>query len=180
MTRIGLGLLLAALALACATPAPTGPNGRGFFFQILNNVKEVAPGHWAGSWANRGVCLDNVGQKDEEVGLSAGEGTFDGVWTSPTVTTSCAVKGKTTCTFKDGSSHTDEYTEVCKPGPDGLLIFEGRGAYVGGTGRFYGIQGTVSWTSRNLTPPVSGRDISLTTSEIGFSVVTGKYTLPKK
>lgn len=175
MARIGLGVVPAVLALACATTAPPEKNGRGFTYQVSNDVKQVEPGHWAGSWANRGVCLDNVGQKGEEAGVMSAEGTFDGVWTTPTELKSCTSKGKTTCTFQDGSTRTEEWTAECKRGPDGPFSFEGRGVFVKGTGRFEGIQGSASWTSRSLFQPGPGE-----TGEIGFSVGTAKFTLPRK
>jgi hypothetical protein len=171
MTRIGLGVVLAALALACATTAPRAPDGRVFTYNVSLDGKYVEPGHWAGSWANRGVCLDNVGQTDEEAGVLASSGTFDGVWASKTEMKSCTTTGKATCTFGDGSSHTEEWTAQCKRGPDGFLIFEGRSVLVSGTGRFEGIQGTISWTHRNMTKPPN---------EIGFQVNTSNFTLPKK
>jgi hypothetical protein len=175
MARIGLGVGIALLAFACATTAPAEKDAREFGYQVSNDVKQVAPGHWTGSWANRGVCLDNVGQKDEEAGVMSAEGTFDGVWTTPTELKSCTTRGKTTCTFQDGSIRSEEWTAECKRGPDGSFNFEGRGVYVKGTGRFEGIQGSASKTGRSLFSPGPGE-----IGEIGFSIVTAKFTLPKK
>jgi hypothetical protein len=145
--------------------------GRGFSYQVRSDVKEVEPGHWAGSWENRGLCLDNVGQKDEEPGVLTASGTFDGVWASQTEMKSCTSKGRATCTFRDGSSHTEETTADCQPGPGELLVFIVRGAFVGGTGRFEGIQGSVSGTTWSLTPAPEN---------LGYSRVTAEVTLPKK
>ncbi len=145
---------------------------RVVYHQVSSNVSQVSPGHWAGEWRNRGICLDNVGQKDEEGGVQEASGTFDGVFASSTTTTSCVVKGKASCTFPDGSSRVVEYTEDCRPGPNGLLIFEGRGAFVDGSGRFNGIQGSMSWTDRNLTGPGPG--------EMGYGAGTATFTLPEK
>jgi len=172
MTRIGLVFLLGALAMACASTSKT-IHGLGFSYQTKSDVKPVGdvPGHVAGSWENRGICLDNAGQKDEEVGVLMASGTFDAVFTSTTTTTSCTSKGRATCIFKDGSFHTDETTAECKFGPNGFLIFEARGMFVQGTGRFEGIQGPVSGTSWSMSPPPEN---------LGFSKVHGEGTLPKK
>jgi hypothetical protein len=115
--------------------------------------------------------LDNPGQKNEEFGVLDARGTFDAVFTSQTTTRSCTSKARNTCTFKDGSVHVDETTAECRFGPDGTLIFEARGAFVEGAGRFEGIQGTVSGTSWSLSPAPEN---------LGFSRVTGTFTLPGK
>jgi hypothetical protein len=166
MTRIGF--LLGALALACASHTI---GGRSFSFEVHSDMKQVASGHWTGPFVNHGVCLNNVGQKEEEAGVLTGTGTFDGVWTSPTEMTSCTSKGQNVCTYLDGSTHTDEWTATCRPGAGGHLIFEGKGTFVSGTGRFEGISGTISWTSWNLSAPPEN---------IGYSKVITEYTLPKK
>jgi hypothetical protein len=174
MTRIALGLMPAVIALACASTAPTVkiPTGRGFSYEVDSHVRPVGdvPGHIAGSWETRGVCLDNVGQKDEEAGVMTASGTFDAVFPSQGVVEKCTSKAKTTCTFRDGS-HTDETTAQCRVGPDGFLIFEARGVFVGGTGRFAGIQGSVSSTTWHLSPP---------SENLSFTMVTAEVTLPKK
>ncbi len=175
MCRIGLSALFGALALACATTAPPERYSRAFTYQVSNDVRQVAPGHWTGSWANVGVCLDNVGQKDEEAGVLSSEGTFDGVWATPAELKSCTTKGRTTCTFQDGSIRSEEHTEECKRGPDGLFNFEGHGVYVKGTGRFEGIEGSTSWTGRALFQTGPGE-----IGEIGLTMTTRKFTLPKK
>jgi hypothetical protein len=165
-------VLLATLALACAPTATTVRNvmGRGFYYQVSNDVKEVEPGHWAGPWANRGVFLENAGQKDEESAVLVESGTFDGVWTSATEMKSCTAKGTGTFTFRDGSVRTKEWMAECKLGLDGLLSFEGRGVY-SGTGRFEGMQGSASFTSRQVTRAPS---------ETGWWTETGSFTMPRQ
>jgi len=93
------------------------------------------------------------------------------MWISPTEMKSCLSKGKATCIYRDGSTRTDEFTADCEPGPDGKLVFEGHSVFIGGTGRFDGTKGTISWTSRSLTEAPN---------EIGFTTKTLEFTLPKK
>ena len=69
---------------------------------------------------------------DEEVGALKSTGIFDAVFRSMISVTNCTSKGTDTCTFRDGSSYTNEWTADCRP--NGWLIFEGRGLYVHGTG----------------------------------------------
>jgi hypothetical protein len=168
MARIGRGVLLGALALACAST----PNFRTFHYQVTNDTREVSPGHWAGPWEHRGVCVQNVGTKDEEAGVFTVTGTFDGQWTSPTTMSSCSAKAVATCVYPDGSSHTDEANITCKLGPNGKLVNEGHGVVVGGTGRFEGIQGTMTI--------VSARQLAAPPGELNYDVGDFKYTLPKR
>jgi hypothetical protein len=170
MLRIGLGMLLGALALAAA-PTERTIKGREFSYQIRSDVKEVETGHWVGPWWSSGICLDNVGQKDEEAGVMSSEGTYDGMWTSLTELKNCTSKGKTSCTFQDSSIRIEEWTATCTRDLGGFFHFEGRSVLVVGTGRFEGIKGSASWTSRQLKQPPG---------EITFTVRTTRFTLPKK
>jgi hypothetical protein len=181
MLRMGLEVVLAALALAGAPAAKDVPTvtknmtGREFAYRVTDGSKQVAgePGHIVGPWADRGVCLDNVGQVDEEAGVLTSSATLDAVFPSRTVTKSCALKGKSTCALPDGSVRTHEWTAVCQHEPDGSLSWEGRGVFVSGTGRFEGIQGSVTLKSWELSPGPG-------TGVIAFSTVSAEITLPKK
>jgi len=170
MFRIGLGALLGALALACASTQKA--NTRTFFYSVKNEVVEVSPGHWTGPYENRGVCVINVGEKDEEAGVFADAGTFDGVFVSPTKTTSCGVKTSSTCTYQDGSSYTTEANLTCTLAPDGKLVFAGNAMVVRGTGRFEGIQGKLVVLKSQTVAPQPG--------EMHYDLVNFQYTLPKK
>jgi len=170
MPRVVLAALLGALALACASTQKA--NSRTFFYSLKNEVAQVSPGHWTGPYENRGVCVLNVGEKDEEAGVFTDAGTFDGVWVSPTKTTSCGVKTSSTCTYQDGSSYTTEATLSCTPTPDGKLVFAGNAEVVRGTGRFEGIQGKqIVLKSQAVAPPPA---------EMRYDLVNFQYTLPKK
>ena len=146
MTRIGLGMVLGGLALACA-PAIVN---RGVSYQISSEVKPVGDveGHFAGPWTARGLCLTNVASESEEVGIMTVSGTFDAVFASATVKKSCTMTGKTTCVYRDKSSYVEEWVADCvKDDP-----LEGRGTVVRGTGRFEGATGPTAWKSKSYTP----------------------------
>jgi hypothetical protein len=170
MTRIGKVVLLDALVLACASTQKA--NSRTFFYSVKSEVAEVSPGHWTGPYENRGVCVMNVGEKDEEAGVFTDVGTFDGVWVSPTKTSSCGVKTSSTCTYQDGSSYTSEATLSCAPAPDGKLVFEGHGVVARGTGRFEGIQG------KQLV--LKSQTVAPQPREMHYDLVNFQYTLPKR
>ncbi len=170
MTRIGLGVVLGALALACAPTSKT-IQGRSFGYTVGNDVKEVSPGHWTGTWESVGANIDNVGQKDEEVWACTESGTFDGVWKSPTEMVSCTNRSTRTCKAKDGSTNSGENTMICKPGPDGKMVFTGTGKQVMATGRFEGSQATYSFTGWQLTDPPH---------DTSYGEYTSTVILPKK
>ncbi len=181
MNRIALGVLLGGLAMAGAPTAKDVSTvtknmmGREFKYRVTDGSQPVAgePNHIVGPFAERGVCLDNVGKNDEESGVLTSSATLDGVFPSRTSSTNCALKGESTCTLRDRSARTYEWTAVCKHQPDGSLSWEGRGAFVSGTGRFEGIQGSVSFKSAELSPGPG-------TGVVAFSTVTAEITLPKK
>jgi hypothetical protein len=164
MARIGF--LLGMLALACA-PAVTTFHGRSVYHGVENEVKEVGPGHWAGTWKIVGVNIDRVGEKGEEALWCTESGAFDGVWDSSGALTSCTNRSKSTCYAGDGSSNTAENTATCKPGlKEGLLTFEGTSRKLSGTGRFEGGDMTASWTSWQLTRPPGDLNYSIYTTTV--------------
>jgi hypothetical protein len=169
MARIGLSIALGALALSCAST--TVVSQRCFRYQSQNDTKEVSPGHWSGPFAWRGVCVRNLGQKNEDVGRLEMNGTFDGVWKSPTETVSCGAKSVTTIYFESGS-YTDEAVSTCKPGPDGKLVFEGKGVFAKGTGAYEGIQGTTSIPFQ--------KEVAHEPLPMNYDVAELRYSLPKR
>lgn len=170
MTRIWLGVLLGALAMACAS---TPVSFRTYQHSVKNEPQEVSPGHWVTQWATHGFCVRLVGTKDEETGIFTTGGTFDGQWTSKTTMSSCGMKGGATCTFQDGSSFTDESTWTCHLDADGKMVFDVTSSkFVKGTGRFEGIQGGFILQSHKVLTPQP--------EELSYDVGEIKCTLPKK
>jgi len=172
MVRSVLVVSVGALALASVGASTPKANGRLFFYSVKSEVVEVTPGHWTGPYENRGVCVMNVGQKDEEAGVFTDSGTFDGVWISMTTTSSCGAKATNTCTFRDGSSYTTEAVLTCTSGPDGKPLFKGDAKIVRGTGRFEGIRG------KQIV--LKGQTIAPQPGELHYDLVSLLYTLPRK
>ncbi len=170
MTRIGLGILLGALSLACAPTIKT-VQGRGFSHNVSADVIEVGPGHFTGPWKSVGVSIDDVGQKGENAMSYEETGIIDMVWKSPTELVSCTNKSTQIAHHSDGSVTTGENTMTCKRGPDGKLIFEGTGKNVSGTGSVADAQITWTFTAYQLTPGPG---------DIGYSVYTTTFAQPEK
>ena len=153
MLRIGLGILLGALALSCAPTSKTiqegtvTVQGRAVYHNVSGDVKEVTPGHWTGPWKSVGVSIDDIGQPGEEAMPWVEEGVIDMVWKSPTELVSCTNKSTQTSTHRGGGITVATNTATCRLGPDGKLVFEGKGRQSSGTGRFVDTQFTSSWTS---------------------------------
>ena len=172
MSRIGLGVFVGALALACASTQKAQKaqkaNYRTFFYSYRNEVTQVSPGHTTGPYENRGVCVMNVGEKNEEAGVFAEAGTFDYEWAKAST---CGSKSSWTCTFEDYSLYMGETTATCTPGSNMQLSFAADVVVTGGTGRFEGIQGkVVILNSRTVAPQ----------PEIHYDIGNFQYTLPKK
>jgi hypothetical protein len=172
MTRISTFTLFGTLLLGCTHATPN--LDRFVSYQVKSDVQAVGDvqGHFAGTFRNHGVCFRSVGLPDEEVGVLMSTGTFDGIFPSATTTSKCDMSGKNTCKFPDGSSITDEWTSTCKRGPKGKLVAEGRSTLVEGTGRFEGIKGGGTFTSKMLLEEPENLWVA--------TPLTGSFTLPKK
>ena len=124
-------------------------------------------GHFLLLWEWRGVSFFGG-----EVAIITGWGTCD------------IVKGTGPCEgyylskFEDGSTTVTKNPMISTISPDGKTAgYEGKGEYIGGTGRFSGIKGSVSFKGKRITP------ISPGLKETRGDVVadgTATYTLPSK
>jgi hypothetical protein len=77
-------------------------------------------------------------------------------------------------TFEDGSTQWFNFQQTITPDPDGKTAsWEGTGEYLNGTGRFEGIQGSVTFTGKRLAlfPGVGAQF---------YTDNTNNYTLPSK
>jgi len=122
-------------------------------------------GHIAGVFERRGVAIF-----EDEVAALTIQGTFE------KKKGEVSFQAYTQTTFKDGSTvmQTVQGTHAPPPG-EKLNVYEGKGEYINGTGRFEGIKGTITFTGRFITP-VTKDDIA----GYNWMEVTGTYTLPKK
>jgi hypothetical protein len=122
-------------------------------------------GHIAGIFERRGVSIF-----ENEVAALTIRGTFDkqkGI---------VSFQGYNQTTFKDGSTITQKIQGTLSPPPgEKLRLYEGKGEYIMGTGRFEGIKGTITISGREITP-LTKDDIAA----YNWMEVTGTYTLPKK
>jgi hypothetical protein len=130
-------------------------------FVVLPDMK----GHVTGVFERRGVAIF-----EDEVAALKIWGTFD------------KKKGRVSflaylqITFKDGSTVMQKASGSHAPPPDEKLdVYEGKGEYINGTGRFEGIKGNLSLTGKQITPYTKDE-----TKADNWIEVTATYTLPKK
>lgn len=127
----------------------------------------ITPGHFIGVFERQGESLFDNGEKTKtilrgtvDLNMDIGEGSF---------------QGYSFVTYEDGSITITKVEGAMKLPPGGRLpISEGKGTYIKGTGRFQGIQGTMSFKS-NQIKPYGGE-------HKGDAVIEGvsTYTLPAK
>ncbi len=77
-------------------------------------------------------------------------------------------------TYEDKSTVITSCKGVTTAGPDGTSTFEGTYTYIGGTGRFAGIQGGGSYTGKRMAPLAPGVPADT------FSDYVTTYTLPSQ
>jgi len=127
-------------------------------------VEDKLEGHSLGMFSRKGLAFFESGEVATFTNWGTGE----------------HIKGKSTFltyamfTFEDGSTIEGKYEGTGEPMPKGLMLFNGRGNYIKGTGRFEGIEGSFTWSGKTLTPYSKE-----TKSDFYFDVV-GTYTLPPK
>lgn len=124
-----------------------------------------APGHIVGIFERQGDVLFEDGEKAKQilrgtVDINRGQGTF---------------QGYSLFTFEDGSTTIAKMEGVIKIPPGKKLPgSEGKGKYIKGTGRFQGIEGTLTIKGKQ-TKPYGGEYKGDQEIE-----VTATYTLPRK
>ena len=141
-------------------------------FKVNNQITQFeyipildAPGHIVGIFERQGDVLFEDGEKAKQifrgtVDSNRGKGFF---------------QGYSLVTFEDGAtiiSTMGGTFEIPKGGK--LPVSKGKGKYIKGTGRFQGIEGTVSFTGKQ-TKPYGGEYKAEQESD-----VTVNYTLPGK
>ena len=84
-------------------------------------------------------------------------------------------EGYVTYTYEDGSSTVSKYQGTVEPLEGKRSAGKGTYSYIGGSGRFEGIEGGGSWTTKSYTPYTAEETKSDTI--VNF---TGTRTLPKK
>ena len=121
-------------------------------------------GHIIAVYERRGLAFFVGG----EVGTYLNRGMFDITKGKGTA------QGYVTNTFEDGSTTTSTWQGTIAPREGKRLTAEGAFTYIGGSGRFEGIEGGGKWTAKSFTPYSKEE----TKSDL-ITDVTGTYTLPK-
>ena len=127
----------------------------------------ITPGHFIGVFERQGEVLFDNGEKAKtilkgtvDLNMDIGQGTFHGY---------------SFTTYEDGSiTITKLEGLITLPPGKRLPLSEGKGTYIKGTGRFQGIEGTMSFKSKQIKP-YGGEHKGDAEVE---SVLT--YTLPSK
>ena len=122
-------------------------------------------GHIIAVYERRGLAF----LVDGEVGTYLNRGMFDLTKGKGTA------QGYVTHTFEDGSTTNSTWQGTIAPREGKRLTAEGTFTYIGGSGRFEGIEGGGSWTAKSFTPYSKEE----TKSDL-ITDVPGTYTLPKK
>jgi hypothetical protein len=168
MARRSMGCAVMVCGLACASTNTRVFQARSVWSTDQTEVAQLGPGHFGGRWTNHAIDILRPGQGDEEIFVCTESGTFDGVWTAPDAVSSCGIKSTKVCKHPDGTM-TYDIAATCRPGPDGLLVFEGGASVVGATGRFEGIQGKFTFKSWQVVPGPHDYGYTLGTAEMTAS-----------
>ena len=166
-----LGIMGILLVAAWPLVPTTQAGEKTIKYKVINYLTkvEVVPvpdveKHVVGVYERRGVAMYENG----ETGAFHTRGTFDFVKGQGDF------KGYCNISFADGSTYMTNYqgtTTMVK----GKKLGKGTGVYFKGTGRYEGIKGKFSLTSRKITSYTKEKTKSDMVTE-----VTGTYTLPKK
>jgi hypothetical protein len=164
---------MSAVALLSLSPAPGSAQEKQMEFKAISHIPQVhvmnlvdAENHVIGIYEHQGVALFENG----EAGTFEDMGSFD--MYVPTGTHAGYVR----VAFQDGSSFDFKYNgeEYRKEGSD-LPFVRGEGTFMKGTGRYEGIQGSITFDGGYVTA------YDEETEQVGDSLVSYKatYTLEK-
>jgi len=162
---LAVAILTVFIALPLAGAEKTvQEKGRQVYHVVKVEVMPVGdvPGHVVGIVDARGLTFPDTG----EVATCSLKITFDVTnGTGPHQTYAVT-------TFEDKSTVITLAKGVTTARPDGTSTFEGTFTYIGGTGRFAGVQGGGSYTGKRMAPLAPG------VSADSFSDYVATYTLP--
>jgi hypothetical protein len=166
-TILAVAIITAFVAVPLASAEKiVQEKGRTVFHVVKVEAVQVGdvPGHVVGVADQRGLIFPDTG----EVGTWSGKVIFDltnGTGTSQTYAV---------ITLEDKSTMINLNKTVVTARSDGTSTFEGTFTYIGGTGRFAGIQGTGSYTGKRMAPLAPGVPADI------FSDYVATYTLPSQ
>ena len=164
-TILTVAILAVFVAVSLAGAEKTAQEkGRNVYHVVKAEVIAVGdvPGHIVGVAESRGLIFPDTG----EVGTWSSKITLDLTnGNGPTLTYGVN-------TFEDKSTMITLGKTVATARPDGTATFEGTATYIGGTGRFAGIQGGSSYTGKRMAPLTPGVPAD------AFLDYVATYTLP--
>jgi hypothetical protein len=170
MARCFVGYLLMACGLACASATTRTVQIRSVWNTDQTEVTELGPGHFGGRWTNHAIDIYNPGQRDERISICTESGIVDLVYSGPYAVSTCTNTSTKICRFRDGKTSTTDVTSTCKPGPDGLLVFEGSTLVRPGD-RLEGFPVKGTFTSWQVVPGPH---------DYGYTQAIGEITVPGK
>jgi len=161
--------LIAALILVPATPAMAKKEKfKGRHISQITKIHVIkvgdVEGHIIGIFQRRGLNFING-----EVATYKSCGTLDITKGKGTA------EGYTQITYEDGSMTVAKFQGTLEPLKGKRSTGKGTFSYIGGSGRFEGIKGGGSWTSKSFTPYT--KEETKSDSIVDF---TGTRTLPSK
>ena len=166
-TLLTVAIIAAFVAVPLAGAEKTvNEKGRVVYHFVKAEVMQVGdvPGHIVGITDGRGLSFPDTG----EVGTYLGKVTFD-------ITNGTGPhQAYWVTTYEDKSTVITSCKGVTTARPDGTSTFEGTYTYIGGTGRFAGIQGGGSYTGKRMAPLAPGVPADT------FSDYVTTYTLPSQ
>jgi hypothetical protein len=166
-TILAVAIIAAFVALPLAGAEKTvNEKGRVVIHVVKVEAMPVGdvPGHIVGVTDQRGLIFPDTG----EVGTWSGKVILDLTNGTGTTQTDAVI------TFEDKSTMITLSKTAVTAHSDGTRTFEGTYTYIGGTGRFAGIQGGASYTGKGMAPLASGGPAD------AFVDYVATYTLPSQ
>jgi hypothetical protein len=163
---IAVTVLFAFASLSLAAAKTVTQKGRSVYHMVKVDVVQVGdvPGHIVGVADARGLTFVENG----DVGTYLNRIMFD------YVNGSGPHWGYGVTTFPDGSTTVIKYEGTTTAQEGGASSFKGAYTYIGGTGRFEGIQGRGSYTGKRAAPMTPGAPAD------SYSDSIETYTLPSQ
>lgn len=160
---LSTGLLLTATALGAQTK--TTVRYKEVHYEVTSDgsaLGDPADGHYLGVWVRKGLTIFETG----EVAAYSAFGYID------IAKGNGMISGHDETIFADGSSWSTKFEGQFSIGPKGLWVIPHKGEFIKGTGRFEGIQGTLTYTSKQIN---SSKDFAGLAETEG----TATYTISK-
>jgi len=161
---VASALLLSATTLEAQTK--TTEHYKEVHYEVSSDgslLGDPADGHYLGVWVRKGLTIFETG----EVAAYSAFGYID------ITKGNGMISGHDETIFADGSSWSTKFEGQFSVGAKGLWVIPHKGEFIKGTGRYEGIQGTLTYTSKQIN---SAKDFAGLAETEGTAI----YTLPSK